>query len=352
MRKSMLIAAGTLLLVSVAVADTTTDADKQAEREKLLAEIRELVEPKTIPGGKSLQDIFGMWFAKVDQTPDYGLSLRLMRGGTQHVKTHAPSGKQGWNYIGGGNTVTIAPGASETISDVCIPLEIGVDKELFPVDGCAWLTNSSHTVYVRMQQYNEFKPVTICDEYVISLDLKKAYSLEKKQDVDYPFPFVNPRPDISQEEWELQSALPGYIRHINRTTKEYQDACSPIVPGVRKVLGPKKIDGIEKTEYIVFEKDCKSLSCVKYFPGDEDEMAEANLRKYDHEGGLYVVARVDHIGALGVCDVISKDRFTKNNDESFKRAFAREVLTRLNLTAADLPGINLDAILGEPEAKK
>ena len=38
-------------------------AGKDADKETLIAKVRDVVEPRTIPGGKSLQDMFGVWFA-------------------------------------------------------------------------------------------------------------------------------------------------------------------------------------------------------------------------------------------------------------------------------------------------
>ena len=50
-------------------------------------------------------------------------------------------------------------------------------------------------------------------------------------------------------------------------------------------------------------------------------------------------------GLFHTCDVLSKEKYMKVKDEKFMRAFVRETLTRLNLTAKDLPDINLDRIL-------
>lgn len=338
MRSCMLMAMCVLSLAGFA-AD-----EKSAEVEKVIAEIKAIVEPRTLPGGKSLQDIFGMWFAKVDWTDENGLSVRLMRGGTHTVKIY--TGEHSWERIGAGNTVNIGSGDRRYIWVEFLGIEIGVDRAIFPVDGCPWLTNSSHTVYVRMCQSSEFNRTEFVDEYVVSLDLKKAYYLQEKKDVAYPFPFVNPRPDISQEEWELQSALPSYLRHIDTTTREYQKACNPIQPNVRRVLRHAKGESsLEKVEYVVFDEDLRSLSCVTYYSKDGDEAADVTFRRFDHAKGLHRIARMTSDGLFHTCDVLSKEKYMKVKDEKFMRAFVRETLTRLNLTAKDLPDINLDRIL-------
>lgn len=334
-----------LALLGVLASAASAAEERSAEIEKLIAEAKASIEPRVIPGGKSLQDIFGKWFAKVDRTDENGLSVRLMRGGTHTVKIYTD--EHSFKRIGAGNTVNISPGDRKIIWVELCSIEISLDRKSFPASDCSWLTNSAHTVYVKLQQSSEFNATDKNDEYFISMDLKKAYYLQGKREVDYPFPFVNPRPDISQEEWELQSALPGYLQDIDATTREYQKACNPIQPNVRRVLRrAKEGRDREKIEYIVFDEDLRSLSCVTYYPKDGDEAADVTFERFDHAKGLHKVARMTSDGSFVVCDLLSKEKYVKVKDEAFRRTFVRETLKRLNLTAKDLPDINLDAILG------
>ena len=48
------------------------------ETEALVAKAKEIVTPRTVQGGKSLQDIFA-WFAKVEQIGDAELNLKYQR---------------------------------------------------------------------------------------------------------------------------------------------------------------------------------------------------------------------------------------------------------------------------------
>ena len=77
------------------------------ETEALVAKAKEIVTPRTVQGGKSLQDIFA-WFAKVEQIGDAELNFQLLRAGTQYMKIDA--GEQPWRYIGAGKTVSVHTG--------------------------------------------------------------------------------------------------------------------------------------------------------------------------------------------------------------------------------------------------
>lgn len=322
-------------------------ADKGVDREALIAKIKDVVEPMTIPGGKSLQDMFGMWFAKVDRLGVDGLSLQLMRGGTQYVNIYKD--EHSWESVGAGNTVSVRSGERKCIWIEGLSLVIGLDNAMFPAEGCAWLTNSTHTVFVRMRESRElrYNNTDKEDAYVISLDLKKAYYIEGKKDVDYPFPFVNARPDVSQEEWELQKALPGYLDYIDEKVEEFQDLCNPVVPNVRRVIkSTGKVAGRDKMTYIVFESDGRSLFCVEFYRAADEGKASATLSSFDYKGKRFRVAELKGDGATEFCHVIEDDALKCNRDSAFMRLFVREVLARLNLTAADLPGINLEPILG------
>ena len=63
--------------------------------------------------------------------------------------------------------------------------------------------------------------------------------------------------------------------------------------------------------------------------------------------GLYTKLRVNKPdGTIENFDVIRRTAYMDGQDDEFKRNFVKAMLKRLNLTAADLPGINLEPILG------
>lgn len=336
-----------IALLSIPALDSLALAGKGPDREALIAKVRDVVEPRTIPGGKSLQDMFGMWFAKVDSLGEDGLSLKLMRGGTQRVNIYRD--EHSWDRVGAGSTVFIRSGEKKCIWIEGLALDIGLDKAIFPVEGCAWVTNSTHTAFVRMRESSELRVNNTDkeDAYVISLDLKKAYYVEGKRDVDYPFPFVNARPDVSQEEWEMQQSLPGYRDYIDEKVEELQDLCNPVVPNMRRVVkSTGKVAGRDKTTYVVFESDGRSLFCVEFYRAANEGKASATLSSFDYKGRRFRVTELREDGTTEFCHLIEGGTLKSNRDCAFMRSFVREVLSRLSLTAADLPGINLEPILG------
>ena len=181
------------LLWAAACTSNAASEDREARLAEIVAKYREIVEHREVPGGKTLSDVF-CWFAKVDVQGDSGLSMRLMKARTQSVKVY--TGEHSWKYIGAGNTVNIRSGEKKCIWVEGISLDIALDNAIFPVEGCPWLSNSVHTVYVRMTESSEFHNTDKVDSYVISMNLKKAYYHEGKREVAYPFPFTNPEPDL------------------------------------------------------------------------------------------------------------------------------------------------------------
>ena len=61
---------------------------------------------------------------------------------------------------------------------------------------------------------------------------------------------------------------------------------------------------------------------------------------------LHVDCAVLADGTIENFDVIQRTAYMDGPDDEFKRKFVKAMLKRLNLTAADLPGINLEPILG------
>ena len=317
--------------------------DRQAQLAEIAAKYREIVEHREVPGGRSLSDVL-CWFAKVEPQGESGLSMRLMKARTQDVKIY--TGEHSWKKIGAGNTVNIRVGEKKCIWVMGISLDVGLDNAIFPVEGCPWLSNSVHTVYVRMTESSEFHNTVKVDSYVISLDQKKAYYCEGKRDVDNPFPFVNARPDVSQEEWEMQQALPGYLKDIERRIARYVKSCDPIEPNRRYVIKAKgEWSGRPEFDYVMFGDDGQSMTCVEYFPKRGESAAEAVVRDFNLANNQYELCLLKSDGSIVDCDSIVDGKLERNKDGKFGNAFVLRVLARLSLTAADLPGINLEPVL-------
>lgn len=317
------------------------------EIEALVAKVKEITTLRAVQGGKTLQDIFA-WFAKVEQIGDEELTVRLLRAGTQYIKID--TGEHSWRYIGAGKSVSLRPSEKKHIWGEGVGLEISLGVSLFPVSECAWLSNSVHTVYIRMTESNEFNNTDKVDQYVVSLDLRKAYYVEGKKDVDYPFPFVNARPDMTQEEWECQRALPGYFKDIKRRTERYIKSCGTIQPNQRYDIKAKgEWSGRPEFDYVIFGDDGRSMSCVEYFLKSGESEAEAVVRDFNQASNRYDLCLVKSDGSIVDCDSIENEKLECNKDEKFSRAFVLRVLARLNLTAEDMPDINMVKVMSAPK---
>ena len=332
------------LLWAAACTSNAASEDREAKLAEIAAKVREIVEHREVPGGKTLSDVF-CWFAKVDVQGDSGLSMRLMKARTQSVKVY--TGEHSWKYIGAGNTVNIRSGEKKCIWVEGISLDIALDNAIFPVEGCPWLSNSVHTVYARMTESSEFHNTDKVDSYVISMNLKKAYYHEGKKEVAYPFPFVNARPDMTQEEWECQRDLPGYLKDIERRIARYVKSCGPIEPNRRYVIKAKgEWSGRPEFDYVMFGDDGQSMTCVEYFPKRGESAAEAVVRDFNRANNQYELCLLKSDGSIVDCDSIVDGKLERNKDGKFGNAFVLRVLARLSLTAADLSGINLEPVLG------
>ena len=314
------------------------------ETEALVAKAKEIVTPRTVQGGKSLQDIFA-WFAKVEQIGDAELNFQLLRAGTQYMKIDA--GEQPWRYIGAGKTVSVHTGEKKHVWGEGVGLEVALGVPLFPAAECPWLSNSVHTTYIRFSLSSEFNNTDKVDRYVVSLDLRKAYYVEGKKEVAYPFPFVNARPDMTQEEWECQRDLPGYLKDIERRIARYVKSCGPIEPNRRYVIKAKgEWSGRPEFDYVMFGDDGQSMTCVEYFPKRGESAAEAVVRDFNRANNQYELCLLKSDGSIVDCDSIVDGKLERNKDGKFGNAFVLRVLARLSLTAADLPGIDLEPVLG------
>ena len=331
------------LLWAAACTSNAASEDREAKLAEIVARYREIVEHREVPGGKTLSDVF-CWFAKVDVQGDSGLSMRLMKARTQSVKVY--TGEHSWKYIGAGNTVNIRSGEKKCIWVEGISLDIGLDNAIFPVEGCPWLANSVHTVYVRMTESSEFHNTDKVDSYVISMNLKKAYYHEGKREVAYPFPFTNPEPDISQEEFEKSIEAEGQVEIWEGLRRELLDAFRPIVPYKRYSQRIVIEDGRMVIDYVIFEGSEDKMSCLIFIPAQNMKPARAALRCLDFAKRLHVDCALLADGTIENFDVIRRTAYMDGQDDEFKRKFVKAMLKRLNLTAADLPGINLEPILG------
>lgn len=214
------------LLLTAAWTGGAASEDREAKQAEIVAKYREIVEHREVPGGKSLPDVFS-GFAKIEPQGESGLSMRLMKARTQGVNIY--TGEHSWKSIGAGNTVNIRSGEKRCIWALGISLDVGLDNAIFPVEGCPWLSNSVRTAYVRMRESSEFHNTVKVDSYVISLDQKKAYYCEGKCEVAYPFPFTNPKPDMTQEEFEKSIEAEGQVEILERMRNRLVKSFSPIV---------------------------------------------------------------------------------------------------------------------------
>ena len=67
----------------------------------------------------------------------------------------------------------------------------------------------------------------------------------------------------------------------------------------------------------------------------------SNFLKQEHK---FCILSAD--GVIEYFTIIKKTAYHDGQGDEFKRNFVKAMLKRLNLTSADLPGINLEPILG------
>lgn len=331
------------LLLTATWTGGAASEDREAKLAEIVAKVREITEHREVQGGKSLSDVFS-WFAKVEANGELGLSMRLMKARTQDVKIY--TGEHSWKKIGAGNTVNIRAGEKKCIWVMGISLDVGLDNAIFPVDGCPWLSNSVHTVYVRMRESSEFHNTVKVDSYVISLDQKRAYYREGKREIAYPFPFTNPEPDMTQEEFEKSIEAEGQVEIWEGLRSELLDAFRPIAPYKRYSQRKVIEDGRMVIDFVIFEGGEDKMSCVVFAPAQDKKPARAAFRSLDFSKRLHVDCALLADGTIENFDVIQRTAYLDEQGDEFKRDFIKSMLKRLNLTAADLPGINLEPILG------
>jgi hypothetical protein len=316
--------------------------DREAKLAEIAAKYRDIVEYREVPGGKSLQDVFS-WFAKVEPQGESGIYMRLMKARTQGVKVY--TGERSWKKIGAGNAVNIRSGEKKCIWVLGISLDIGLDNAIFAVDDCPWLSNSVHTVYVRMRESSEFHNTVKVDSYIISIDQKRAYYREGKREVAYPFPFTNPEPDMTQEELEKRIETEDLLEVIEDLQRRLANTFGPSFSQKRysQIVNDGKYEAIE---YVVFEDGDKVLFYIEFFPSRGNEPASVTLWNLDFRKEIHISCVLSADGTIEDFDVIKNGLFQKGPVKAFKRNFVKTMLKRLDLTAADLPGIDLEPVLG------
>ena len=310
-------------------------------------EVSPLVE-RTIPGGKSLSEIFD-WFNRIEPVGDVGLSFQLRRANEKHILMDTDRNSHGFEYFPLVKPVVIGSGEKKHIFVEGVGIDVSIDHELFPVEGCPWLSNAVHRIYVKRQEGHEFNRITDMDRYVISTDLKKAYYLEKAKEVDYPFPFVNAKPDLSEKELYDQEELQVLKEYIAECDAALVKAAGLIVPNKRYAVRDEAVYGIR---YVMFGEDGRSWACAEYSPKDEEDDAQVILSKYNPGASVFSSVWLHSNGSLSPCEVVEGEKYHEHEDGAVALAFVREVLNRLKLTAADLPDIKLDGIFATPEATK
>ena len=317
--------------------------DREAKLAEIAAKYRDIVEYREVPGGKSLQDVFS-WFAKVEPQGESGLYMRLMKARTQGVNVY--TGEHSWKAIGAGNTVNIRSGEKKCIWVLGISLDIGLDYAFFAVDDCPWLSNSVHTVYVRMRESNEFHNTVKVDSYIISIDQKRAYYREGKREVAYPFPFTNPEPDMTQEEFEKSVAAKGQVEILDGMRNRLVKTFSPITPYKRYSHKRISKDGQMIIEFVIFEGNEDTISCVTFIPAQDEKPANVALWGLDFPKQQHKLCGLLADGSIEYFEVIKKTAYLDDQSDEYKSNFVKTMLTRLDLTAADLPGIDLEPVLG------
>ena len=331
------------LLLTAAWTGGAASEDREAKQAEIVAKYREIVEHREVPGGKSLPDVFS-WFAKIEPQGESGLSMRLMKARTQGVNVY--TGEHSWKAIGAGSTVNIRSGEKKRIWAVGISLDVGLDNAIFPAAGCPWLSNSVHTVYVRMRESSEFHNTVKVDSYVISLDQKKAYYCEGKCEVAYPFPFTNPKPDMTQEEFEKSIEAEGQVEILERMRNRLVKSFSPIVSYKRYSQRRVCAEGYTVVEFVIFEGGDDKMSCVTFVPAQDEDQASVAVWSLDFSKQQHKLCNLLADGAIENFDVIQRTAYLDEQGDEFKRDFVKSMLKRLSLTAADLPGINLEPVLG------
>jgi hypothetical protein len=120
----------------------------------------------------------------------------------------------------------------------------------------------------------------------------------------------------------------------------------PIVPNTRYSQRTVIEDGRTIIKFVIFEGNEDTISCVTFIPAQDDKPARAALWSIDFTKQQHKLCGLLADGTIENFDVIKQTAYLEDQGDEFKRNFVKSMLKRLNLTSADLPGIDLEPVLG------
>ena len=156
---------------------------------------------------------------------------------------------------------------------------------------------------------------------------------------------TKPQP-MTQEEFEKSIEAEGQVEIWEGLRSELLDAFRPIAPYKRYSQRKVIEDGRTVIDFVIFEGGEDKMSCVVFVPAQDKKPARAAFRSLDFSKRLHVDCALLADGTIENFDVIQRTAYLDEQGDEFKRNFVKAMLKRLNLTAANLPGINLEPILG------
>ena len=98
-------------------------------------------------------------------------------------------------------------------------------------------------------------------------------------------------------------------------------------------------------EFVVFEDGEDKMSCATFVPVQGADLASVALMSLDFQKQQHVICVLSAEGEIRPFKVAKNTAYIGGQDDEFKRKFVKGMLKRLGLTAADLPGINLEPVL-------
>lgn len=322
-----------------------------AEYRALVEEFRELLKPREISGTKTLEEVFRDWhFAKVYEVADDGLAFRFRRD-TRMVWTSRREPHMNRTRVRPESVTIVRKGETEGFGSEMQGVTVGFESELFPVEGCSWLSNSTRKVYLRLSRHHEFSRLSLVDRFVVALDLQKAYSVESKQDVPCPIPFVNDEPDFTEEELHIKQRADRMLEFAVNDTNKWVKSCSPIVPHkIYSFSEPDKEDGGIGRSFVVFDEQSRPSVWAEFLPRGAPFPDSLAICRYDYERDAFYEGWIhgktaerflnprdfiDHALAL---EILRKGIYSKDGDPAHQHEFVQAALAELKLTAADFPG--------------
>ena len=315
--------------------------EKSAEIEKLIAEVKAIVEPKTVRGGVSLNEILGGCFSEIQQTADGELCLRLRRGQMKHLYFVFDGLKR--EAVIPGEKFVLRKGDYRRLAGGGGYLDVACNSHLPKEDVCPWMPQSGQTVFFRLMRSSEFTSTNKVDSFLISLDLRKAYCIEGKEDVPYPFPYVNGTPDYTQEELDRFKAS----EQLSESTRWITNRVAKMVSHPAR----SEVCKLSEGEYVSIGIAGLPVAYAAYSPALGECKASLTMWRFDFAHHVVETLTVFGDEFSDSIEMLNGTVFCSVLDKEAKMRFAGDVLERLNLTAKDLPGIDLKKILGEDQNK-